>query len=576
MRESVNNMFLRRLVNPYLYTGSGNLPVVILLTVLFVFLNSTRYDVQGKSILVDAKVSMIDGATFPYSNIRGGDTIFLKAGIRDQLLIRNLYGSSGKPVIIINKGGLVLLSTNGHYGISIRNCRYFRLSGQGDQNTFYGIKITKVADGAGIGVVEMSSDYEIDHVYIENCPIAGIYAKTDPDCSLKNNRGNFTQYNTIIHDNYLENIGNEGLYIGSTKYNGQTVNCNGRDTTLYPSLLKGVRVYNNIVKYAGWDGIQVSSASEDCQVYGNTVLFDSQAEVKDQMSGVIIGGGSRCDCYNNIISGGKGDGIESHGLGGYRIFNNIIIDAGQTYYPGDKTKMKHGIFVSDVSALKDSSFYILFNDIINPKSDGIRFQSTKTNNNLIASNLIVNPGNYSYYENDNTSFTGNDSYVFIPSSSSDVDLHNNFLTRNIADAMISKTDYSVRPGSPLIDASYFNTMKIDFDFNNHHRPSGTINDIGALEFDPDDTDPGFTNQLLLFPNPVYSKLTMKITSGFAEKSVIDIHDMTGKIIDNQEYTAIRPGEQEVQIDTNNLPSGIYIISVRTGGEFRFGKFIKAR
>jgi hypothetical protein len=52
--------------------------------------------------------------------------------------------------------------------------------------------------------------------------------------------------------------------------------------------------------------------------------------------------------------------------------------------------------------------------------------------------------------------------------------------------------------------------------------------------------------------------------------------MTGKIIDNQEYTAIRPGEQEVQIDTNNLPSGIYIISVRTGGEFRFGKFIKAR
>ncbi len=557
----------------YTESKNGQIFIVILLTIL---LGSTVSNSYARNITVDSKVSMIDGTSFPYSNVHPGDTIFLKAGVRDKLLIRNLHGATGKPVIIMNKGGQVLLSTEGHYGISVRNCRYFRISGQGDPSIFYGIRILKVADGAGIGLVEMSSDYEIDHVYIENCPIAGIYAKTDPDCSLKSTRGNFVQYNTHIHDNYLENIGNEGLYIGSTKYNGQTVNCNGRDTTLYPSLLKGVRVYNNIVKYAGWDGIQVSSASEDCQIYGNTVLFDSQAEVKDQMSGIIIGGGSRCDCFNNIITGGKGDGIESHGLGGYRIFNNIIVDAGRTYFPDDKSKMKHGIFVSDVSALKDSSFYILFNDIINPKSDGIRFQSVKTRNNLIASNLIVNPGNYGYYENDNTSFTGEDSYVFIPSNTSDVALHNNFNTLKVADAMISPADFSLKPGSPLIDASYSFDQEINFDFNNHRRPVGKLSDIGALEYDPDETDPGFSNQILLYPNPVYSGLSLKITSGLLEKSIIDIHDITGRVIEKHEYMAIKPGEQEVHIDTNGLQTGVYLVSVRTAGEIRFGKFIKAR
>jgi hypothetical protein len=364
------------------------------------------------------------------------------------------------------------------------------------------------------------------------------------------------------------------MYIGSSKYAGQKFNCDGKDTILFPSLLKGVRVYNNIVKYTGWDGIQVSSASEDCSVFGNTVMFDSQAEEKNQMSGIIIGGGSKCDCYNNFISQGKGDGIESHGLGGYRIFNNIIVDAGRSYFPDDETKIKHGIFVSDASALSGESFYIVYNDIINPKSDGIRFQSEISKKNLIASNLIVNPGSFDLYENDNTSLTGADAFIMLPNSSIDVVLENNFLTRHISEAMVSESDYSVLPGSPLIDSSYTNPQNITFDFNNHRRPVGHYNDIGALEFDPDDTDPGLTNMILVFPNPVQSSLSVKFTSGLATSSLIDIHSFNGKIIDKKEYTPVRSGEQVVQFDTSKLPSGIYMVSVRTGSEIACAKFIK--
>ena len=96
-------------------------------------------------------------------------------------------------------------------------------------------------------------------------------------------------------------------------------------------------------------------------------MYDSQSGVYGQLAGIMLGGGSKCDCYNNNIIEGKGDGIEDHGLGGNRIFNNLIIDAGRTFYPGDQSQKKHGIYIDDVSVQPDSSYRILFNDIINPK-----------------------------------------------------------------------------------------------------------------------------------------------------------------------------------------------------------------
>ena len=90
------------------------------------------------------------------------------------------------------------------------------------------------------------------------------------------------------------------MYIGSSFYSGETINCNGKDTVVMPSVLMGVRVYNNIVKYSGWDGIQVGSAVSDCRIFNNLVMFDSQAAVYGQMSGFLIGGRSKCDCYNKL------------------------------------------------------------------------------------------------------------------------------------------------------------------------------------------------------------------------------------------------------------------------------------
>ena len=534
-----------------------------------------KLDAQNRSWVIDTANHYVLANTAPF-NIQPGDTVFINAGHRNHLQIRNIAGTSKKPVIIINKGGVVTINTMEYYGISMHNCKYFRITGTGDKDSFYGIQIKSVAAGAGLGIGTLSSDYEIDHISIENCKSGGIYAKSDPDCSFTSTREKFTQYNTLIHDCYVANVAYEGMYIGNTTYTGQTVNCNGKDTVLIPSLLKGVRVYNNIIRYSGWDGIQVSSAPEDCRIYNNRVLYDSQAGYSNQMSGILLGGGSSCDCYNNYIAHGNGDGIESHGIGGNRIFNNIIVDPGRSFLPLDQTKLKHGIFVSDASAMADSTFYILFNTIINPKSDGIRFQSVKSRKNIIASNLIVNPGTYDYYQNDRTSLTGEDSYIMFPSSSSDVTVEKNYLTRSLAGAMVMDSTFAILPGSPLINGAYSNSMDINFDFRNFPRPTGQTNDIGAMEFDQDLSDTLLpVNKLItVFPNPVKSLFTIRYYSDLQLPSELNIYNHQGIPVIKKEYSSVQYGEQEIEIDAEELPAGIYFFTIRAQGKLSHGKFVK--
>lgn len=529
---------------------------------------------QYHTFTADSSVNLIDGAGGPFAGIQPGDTVFLKAGERNKLLIRNVNGDSAHAVIFINRGGAVVISTNDYYGVSINNCRFIRFTGNGNSNIFYGIQIKRVATGCGIGMGNMSSDVELDHISIENCSTAGIYAKTDPDCSLKATRNNFTQYNTSIHDNYIAHAGNEGLYIGSSYYAGMSLTCAGKDTVVLPPVLNGVQVYNNIVQYTGWDGIQVSSAPLHCRVYNNTITFDSQAETDNQMAGILLGGGSKCDCNNNSIKNGKGDGIENHGLGGSRLFNNVIVNAGRTYLPNDAMRMKHGIFISDVSVLADSSFSIFFNDIINPKSDGIRFQSIKSRKSIIASNLIVNPGNYTLYATGTTSFKAADAYVMLPNKTADVLLKNNFFTLSLNEAGVDTAVYAPLPGSALINKASAELVTT-FDFVNNRRPVGSLYDIGAMEYygGADTLLHTFTTKASLYPNPAQDVLRVKYLLLQNTPVIFSVYTVTGTPV-MQITKPVVAGIQQLEFNVQQLPAGVYFFSIQQQHETQYGKFVK--
>jgi hypothetical protein len=511
----------------------------------------------------------------PFNRVQPGDTVRIEAGQREFLLIRNFSGDSLLPVVFINEGGQVQINTSHYYGMSVRNCRYVHFTGTGDTTIRYGISISKVENGGGIGFGDKSSDIEMDHFSITHCKGVGISAKTDPDCTNGVSRSSFTQFNTIIHDNYIAHVSYEAMYIGSTKYFGQVLHCTS-DTLVLPPLLEGVLIYNNVISNTGWDGIQVSSAGKRCKVFGNIIENDSQEGFYNQMSGISLGGGSKCDCYNNLIFNGKGNGIEMHGLGGNHIFNNVIINAGRTYLPGNFNEMRHGIYVSDVSMDQDSAVNISHNTIVSPKSDGIRFASILSRHNLLVSNLIINPGNYDFYENGGTNFDGNDSYIMLPNLNTDAIIQNNYFTRNAEQAGVDSVLFIPVEHSPLIDAAY-PQPGIAFDFYNHLRPLGNAPDIGAFEFDK--SAQSITNEPLtrlspvLYPNPANDYIHIQFSDQVNDLIRFEIFSIQG---DSVLSAVSAPGMKNnvVSVNISQLSTGLYCYRIIARNQIFTGKFIK--
>jgi hypothetical protein len=388
----------------------------------------------------------------------------MTSGNKAYICLLNFTGSSTAPIVVINQGGIVTIGTNFTYGVKMGGCRYIKFTGTGTSAT-YGFQVTQT-NGDGISIGDLSSDIEVNHVYINNCGIRGIVAKTDPACGGYAYRNNFTQYNTIIHDNLIENTTTEGMYIGSSFYSGETFTCSGVDSIILPSILNGCHIYNNIVRHTGYDGIQVASAL-NLSVHDNLVQYDSQSGVSSQMSGILIGGGSQGNCYNNYIENGKGDGIENLGLGGYKIYNNVIAYAGFNYYPGNQSFPKYGIYTNDCSATSGSEFDIMFNTIISPKTSGIKFASVNATASVIENDAIISPGQAGSY--------------IVNNGSSAITIRNNYTSATIAPAMFTDTTYKTNQGSPLRDAGYPETKGITTDKFVNARAQGSAPDIGVYE-----------------------------------------------------------------------------------------------
>ena len=459
-------MFIRVLLYCYLFMQNNQFMIKLrfftsLLTSLWIL--SGGAGAFAAHIIVAPSVTYINGSSAPYNTLQPGDTLLFQAGPRSYIQVRNFNGNAAHPIFMMNTGGAVLLGKNTSYGIKIANCKYVRFTGTGTAGVTYGFYVQKT-NGDGCAIDEMSTNIEVDHLKLDSCGCRGIVAKTDPDCSFTQTREKFTQYDTKIHDCVITHVTYEGMYVGSSFYGGETLTCNGHDTLIYPSLLDGVRIYNNTVKYTGWDGIQVGSASNDCKIYNNLVMYDSQAGTSSQMSGILIGGGTRADVYNNYIYKGKGDGIESLGLGNYKIYNNVIVGAGTNYTAGPK----YGIYQNDNSAIPGSSISILFNNILDPRTSGIKFMSTVTANNLIASNVIINPGT-------------SGSYIVL-ASQNNVSVQNNYTAANSSGAGFIDTTYHISSTSPLINAGYSDNRGITSDYFGQVRPSGSTFDIGICEY----------------------------------------------------------------------------------------------
>ena len=423
----------------------------------------------GCDHVVPSSLQVVSPATL--GEIKPGDVICLEAGVRDYIKFKDFSGTASAPITVKNCGGKVQFENETRRGIiSFSECKFFRFTGSGVSGIKYGVKIAKGGQDTAIRYGGGCTDFEIDHIEVADAGFAGIMIKSDPMCQYPQyQRGKFTMENVLVHDNYIHDVYGEGIYIGHYAYNGlETSDCG----TIYPHDINNLKVYNNITKNTGADGIQVACNPIGCEIYGNLIEdYGHDAFAPYQSNGLIVGQQSKV--YNNVIKNGKGDGagMQVFGGGGHVVFNNLIINSPHA-----------GIFCDERANKIDGSYHFYNNTIINSGAGGILLYGEKVPHNYVKNNIIVD---------------SQGKYIVKLNSQVQLEESNNYTTNNIGDVKFtdpSSSNYHLKSGSPCINTGVdVSNFGVKFDIDGVARPFNNKFDIGAYEAkitsSPDPIDP---------------------------------------------------------------------------------------
>ncbi len=540
--------------------------LVILIALSLVF----RQQVTAQALIIPLNDDYVAASDYPFVNMSPGDTVWLQSGTRGFLKIANFHGLPGKPIVFANLNGQVIFDTDHNYGLVFSNCSFFKLTGISGSFGKYGIYIRRVnnPDGFGIAAGEKCTDLEIENCEVAHVGFAGIQARTEPECDdISTWRGAFTQYNTLIHDCYVHHVGGEGLYIGYTSYDSVYLSpC--KKKVLGPVLV-GTRIYNNRIDSTGYDGIQVSSATSDCEIHHNTLTDCSYRMVTSQMSGIMIGGGTQAKCYNNKIIDPYTTGIVVLGKGGTKIFNNLIIRPAKRYYPDSVALREYGIYVAD-KTFDDQSYDGIFNNtIIQPKSDGIRIVNSVHFPVRIFNNSVIDPGAFDVYEHDNTDREGKDSYVYDDGHFGNIVASNNYFGRSLDTARfvnVAGNNFRLQLISPMVNSG---KSLIDegviMDLDDRARPVAGVFDVGAYEYSPSQTV-GYVEEVADFTLGSLTvdpsrQLIVNVVGSRGMKVNLSLIDRLGRVIYQQQGLEISMGNNKLTLPANN--SGLVILTIQS-------------
>jgi hypothetical protein len=347
------------------------IPVSRILLIAMAVCLQTTAGAQSARFEVATTQKTFDGLSM---NIKPGDTVFITAGEREELVLQNITGTTAKPVVVINRGGKVIIRTDQDYGILFNNSVHFKLTGTGSRDE-YGFEIAATANH-GLVVTKYSSFCEAENLEIHHVGYAGIVAKTDPNCTRKDLRY-FIMQQLSFHHNLIHDTKAEGFYVGYSWYPARYYEC-GTDSLLYSHEIHGIRIYDNNMYNTGQEGIQVGTGTRDVKIYSNKVYNYGVTNTVWQNHGIQIGQGTTGDFFNNSVSTGPGEAVSLFGGGNNRVYKNIIINSGAA-----------AIYQNDRGAVPGSTYQIINNTIINPKEYGISVVSDHTTGNIISGNTIV-------------------------------------------------------------------------------------------------------------------------------------------------------------------------------------------
>ena len=422
-------------------------------------------------------------------DVQPGDTICLRAGVRDGLHITNIKGTAEAPVVFMNCDGSIQCGQDASksIGVNLIQSEHVVISGNGSTSDKYGIKVKALF---GVDIQNGATDFELFAVEVLEAGYAGIAARSNPKCDGSLTRENFTQRNTHIHHCYVHDaVGGEGIYVGGSHWHSEYPGCDVEEP-----VLEGVRIYDNIIYNTGRDGIQVGSAISDCEIYNNYIELYGQAEDGGHMTGFMINPGTTGRLYNNIIVDGKGWGIFMQGRGDNLVYNNLIVRCSID-----------GVFTGNVKATEGTGFKFFNNTIVSPKDHGFQWYSnlTEKSENEIFNNIILNPGK-EYH-------TGNTNYNAM--NNLEVQTEGDLKFEDYANDV-----YKLLEGSSAIDQGLsIEEFEVSHDITRHSRVYGEGVDMGAYEY----TEPTITSSesSLVFPPGLVNQVsssTLELTVNGAD------------------------------------------------------------
>ncbi|HEX2535337.1 MAG TPA: carbohydrate-binding protein [Chitinophagaceae bacterium] len=285
------------------------------------------------------------------STLKPGDTVNIPAGTYSLIAMGAFRGTSALPIVIRNSGGLVTTKEIRVYN----DARYFRFTGTGLPSVKYGFKVNGTGN-SGFSA-NKATNFEVSNIEVTG-PQVGIFIKRNVDVNDPQSYSPNYLFDSIrVLNNYLHDIRGEGMYLG---FSGSATYQSGM--TYIPVRMNNLEVaYNNVVN-CDWDAIQVSNARGNTKIHHNTVTNFGRINMSSQQAGILLGGNTQGDVYDNVVKTGTGNGIQIFGYGTIRVYNNTVESTGRN---GSSTGQE-SIFCNDYKTTPE----------VNPKQQMLIYNNT--------------------------------------------------------------------------------------------------------------------------------------------------------------------------------------------------------
>lgn len=326
-----------------------------------------------------------------------GDTVIISPSRTSAINLSSIVGSFESWITFTNPtDAKININDDGTISgaLYLSECQYIRILGSNYSAEKYGIVLS-----TGVNGLRAVNTEDIEVAFLEMHSVSHVGINMNQcwapwTCTEEKD-------NVTIHDNYIHDVGGEGLYLGKSS------------RAIAPKF-RDIQIYNNWIEDCGWDGIQLGqTVGENNNIYNNTVIHCGHggtniwcweteqyqtAPCPGQWFGIVIAPEHYgINIYQNYIEDPYYTGISIHsdGDGPVDIHDNVIFNAGyagiSVNYAGGSSTVINNTVISANYGIKtpagDTTGEARYNLVVNSSVAGLISDYAAQNDNRISASI---------------------------------------------------------------------------------------------------------------------------------------------------------------------------------------------